>query len=334
MRAAVNAIALLNALLALPVAPAAAQDEPRRIGSGQEGADQWVPSLSIIGGVTIQGWQGAVESEICRGCSFPDPANTEPLRMSATGGDRDVTPYVGGSLELMTPELPIPTSPRLFLGGEVAATFGFERKVALEGDPGTIGSPFPPGVTNQQFDASVATGQGSETVLQLDSPMYGVYAGVAFPLELFGRPLRLKPAFAWLRYDLKATGLIVDVECQNRDRNCNANLPNSFLREIRLQGSENRTYDGIGPGLDIEMDTGRFGPLGTSIFLGARAYRILGDVKAEFDAPAQTFDDPVNQTAIPPRGADTARARFGFEVDPWMYRVGLGLRLQWLGSAD
>jgi hypothetical protein len=328
MRAAVNAIALLSALIALPVARATAE------GSGQDGADQWVPSLSVIGGVSVQEWEGALESEICRGCTFPDPAS-EPLRGSATGGDRDVTPFVGGNLELMTPEQPIPTSPRLFVGGEIAATFGFERKVALEGDPGTLAPPFPevPGNESQAYSEDDALGQGSETLAQLDSPFYGVYAGIAFPFELFGRPVRVKPAFAWIRYGVKVQGLVVDAECRplfGLGGGCNdQSFPPGFLREIRIQGSETGTFDGVGPGLDIEMDTGRFGPLGSSIFIGARAYYTLGDRAIEFGA-SESFptDDGPN---LPP---SETRARWSFEAQPWMYRIGLGFRVQWLGSAD
>lgn len=81
---------------------------------------------------------------------------------------------------------------------------------------------------------------------------------------------------------------------------------------------------GIGPSLDIEMDTGRLGPLSTSLFLGARFYRIVGGRKVKFDSEVETFDDVLGQ--------DSAVGHFNFEVDEWMYRIGVGLRFQWLGS--
>ena len=334
MRAAVNFVAHTCAALALltafPVHRAAAQDGGRLAGSGQDGGDRWVPSLAIIGGVTVQDWSGAVESEICRGCPIPDPlAREEPLRDPATGSDLDVTPYIGGNLELMTPELPIPSSPRLFVGGEVAAAVGVSRILAQEGEPGTIESPLPEaGSGNRGFSEDTALGQGSETVAQLGNVIYGANAGVAFPFELYGRALRLKTSFAWIRYEIDVEGLVVDAECQPVPpgrTECNDNLPNGFLREIRLQGSGSGTFDGIGPGLDIEMDIGRFGPLGTSLFAGARFYYILGEREIAF-GDSQPYDDQL--------GTDQTRARWSFEADPWIYRLGLGLRFQWLGSGE
>ena len=211
MRAAVNALALLFAAAVLQAAPAAAEDSaPGRgsgQGSGQEGGDRWVPSLAVISGLTVQEWDGAVTSEICRGCSFSDPMpNIEPLRDSVASDDRAATPYVGASFELMTPELPIRSSPRLFVAGEIIGLFGIERSVALEGDPGTIASPLPEGAINSPFGEDSALGQGSKTSAEIDSVAYGLQAGIAFPFELFERPFRLKPSVAWIRYDVDVKG--------------------------------------------------------------------------------------------------------------------------------
>ena len=336
MRAAVNALAILSAAAALEAAPrvAAAEEDAAPPGrSAREGADRWVPSLAPTFGASFQHWEGALESEICRGCTFPNPMS-QSLRAAASGDDRDVTPFFGGNLELMTPELPLPARPRLFVGGEILATFGVDRTIAREGDPGTIGSPFPAGTTLQPFNEDTALGQGSETIATLGSPFYGAYTGVAFPFQVYGRRLRIKPAFAWMRYTVDVEGLVVDAECLDRTT-APTNLCNTIsatqqgvLREIRLEGSDTGTFNGIGPGLDIEMDTGVLGPLGTSIFLGGRAYRVLGDRKVEFDS-TESFP---NQG--PGLSADETRGQWSFEADPWMYRVFVGLRVQWLGFAD
>ena len=61
--------------------------------------------------------------------------------------------------------------------------------------------------------------------------------------------------------------------------------------------------------------------------LGARLYRILGDRDVELSDRGSypvEIGDP-----LPP--AD-ARARWSYEVDEWIYRVGLGIRFQWLGN--
>lgn len=290
----------------------------------QEGADRWVPSLSVISGITIQSWDGGVSSRICRGCTFPNPASVQ-LRPTVSGNDLDVTPYVGGSLELMTPELPIRTSPRLFLGGEIAASFGVDRRVANEGDPGTIGSPFPPGNPTLQWSEDQAVGQGSVTSATRESPFYGAYAGIAFPFGFKGRQLRVRPGFAWMYYEVGITGKVSDAECLSNNR-CNPNgTGGGFQRAIQLQGSAKESFNAIGPAIDLEMDTGRFGPIGSSLFLGGRAYYILGnrDIVAE---DTQSYNDVL--------GNDQVQATWNLEVDPWLYRVNVGIRFQWLGLGD
>lgn len=328
MRTAVNVFAVGAAAaaihLALLPAPSLGAEESARDAAERRGADRWIPSFALISGVTVQEWSGSNASSICRGCTFPDPTE-EPLRDPQFGSDRDVTPYVGGSVELMTPELPLPLSPRLFVGGEMAAAFGFERSVANEGDPNVPRSPLPEG-SDFFFSEDRALGQGTDTVAEFESQLYGAHVGVAFPFELFGRQMRVKPSFAWLRYDIHLEGLVVDAECLEFFQNTRCNTTSQgigFLRSIRLSAEDDKTLDGIGPGVDLEMDTGRFGPFGTSLFLGGRVYKLLGDRTVGFEAPVESFDDAV--------GVDEARAEFSFEVDEWMYRVGLGLRLHWVG---
>ena len=141
MKAVVNALVLAGTLAALQTALPGKLAAEEQHGSGQEGADRWITSVAVISGITFQDWDASVESVVCRGCGIPDPlGREEPLQLPANGDDRDVTPFVGANLELMTPELSLPGSPRLFLGGEVAGAFGTERKLAQEGEPGTINS--------------------------------------------------------------------------------------------------------------------------------------------------------------------------------------------------
>lgn len=319
MRAVVNLFGFCLIVFAFLGAdgPVSADERP-----AQDGADLFVPSLHVISGVTVQDWEATVSSEICRGCAFPDPTAV-PLRDSDDGSDRDVTPYVGAGLELMTPSL-LPGGLRLFVGGEFAAAFGTDRNVAREGDPGIVANPAPAGSPNQRFDADVATGQGSLTRATMDHFTYGAHAGVAIPIELFGRRIRLKPAVAWMQYRIEVEGQVADAECLpfGTTTECNT-LRGGFLRPIPMRAETTETFDGIGPALDIEMDTGRYGPIGSSLFAGVRVYNILGDREVELSSPVLSFNDPV--------GNDQTRARFTFEVDPWVYRVGVGMRFQWLG---
>lgn len=332
MRVAVNRFVLFCAVLAVPalLEVRAARAE----GSGQQGADHFVPSLLVKSGVTGQVWDATVRSEICRGCTLPNPA-AQPLRSSESGDDFDVSPFVGGVLEVMTPELSVFGSPRLFVGGEFAGSFGVDRRIAREGDPGTVSNPIPPLPSGQPsptgFDENAVLGQGSETTATMGDYIYGAHAGVAIPFELWGRALRVRATVGWMRYEVDLEGIVVDAECtpSGTTTECNplnTQRPGGFLRAVTLTGSASEEFDGIGPGLDIEMDTGRFGPVGSSILLGVQAYRIIGDRTVDFSSPVVSVSDSL--------GNDQNQAHFGFEADEWMYRLGAGLRLYWLGFEE
>ena len=78
------------------------------------------------------------------------------------------------------------------------------------------------------------------------------------------------------------------------------------------------------------MDVGRFGALGVSLFLGGRAYYILGERRFSFESETVAFVmDPVR-----PTGTDLVFAGYEVEVDPWLFRGHVGIRMNWLGSGD
>ena len=79
-----------------------------------------------------------------------------------------------------------------------------------------------------------------------------------------------------------------------------------------------------GPGLELEMETDRFGPVGTTLFLDFFAYKVLGD-RTVVLADTATYTDALG-------GPDEYAARWSATVDPWIFRAGLGMRFQWLGS--
>ena len=298
MRAAVNTFVRFCVVLAIPVlltaAPARAED------SGQQGAGLFVPSLFVRSGVTGQVWDGTVRSETCRGCTLPN-ANATPLRPSDSDDDFDVTPFVGGVLELTTPELSIPGSPRFFVGGEFAGSFGIDRQIAREGDPSTVSAPLPQENSPTPYPEESALGQGSETIATFGDYLYGAHAGVAVPFELWGRALRIRTSVGWLHYEVDLEGIVTDAECRPRGAtgattSCNpldtgippGSQPPGFTRAVTLTGSTTEAFDGIGPGLDLEMDTGRFGPVGSSILIGVQLYRIIGDTEVDFSSPVST----------------------------------------------
>jgi len=311
------------ALGALPPLAALAKDgsasnEPIQ----QAGEDRWVPSLAITSGVTIQKQRGSADSLLFEDMN-PNPV---PLRGFFNGDDIAVSPFVGGALELMTPALSIPTRPRLFVSGEILPTFASDRDIVIEGDPSCIRGPRPGSPCarddGQNFSEDSANGEGSKTSAQVDTLVFGANLGAAFPFQLGDRQLRVKPSVAWINYKVDADGLVVNADCDPVN-NCAG--VGGFLRETILTANDSQRFNGVGPGLDIEMDTGQYGPLGVSLFMGGRAYAIVGDRSISFDS-SETFDDQI--------GMDVAVGRFEVKVDSWMYRAHVGVRFQWLGSGD
>ncbi len=311
---------------------------PSKEADRQAGEDKWVPSLVLTGGVLIQRLYGVANS-----VKFEDGStDSVPLQGRFEGDDLVVAPFVGAALELMTPALSIPTRPRFFLSGEILPTFASTRNLAFQGEPGCVRGPEPEAICTVDQDGPVdvpfgetsLNGQGTRTSAKIDTLVFGASMGVAFPFKFRGREFRIKPSVAWINYKVNATGLVVDGECGlfpdltdpsrlvSRCTNITFPAPGS-VRETVLEATASQHFNGIGPGLDIEMDTGRYGPLGVSLFLGARAYAILGDRDFVF-GDTESFDDQL--------GMDTAVGVFGVEVDPWMYRAHVGIRFQWLGS--
>jgi hypothetical protein len=118
---------------------------------------------------------------------------------------------------------------------------------------------------------------------------------------------------------------VVDATCGDVET---AICTSDTLREVTLSASDSQRFNGIGPGLDVEMDTGRYGPLGVSLFLGARAYAIVDDRTISFGTE-ETFTDQISDP-----GTDRATAQFEVEVDPWIFRGHVGIRFHWLGNEE
>jgi hypothetical protein len=91
------------------------------------------------------------------------------------------------------------------------------------------------------------------------------------------------------------------------------NYPDGF-REIKLSGSDKRSFHGIGPGFEFEADTMRAGPFMLTAYVAGQAYAFLGDLEVEFSEKTD-FDET---------------ATWSFEKDRWGFRAGVGVRFRWL----
>jgi hypothetical protein len=350
-------------LVALPAPDSRADQEGR-----------WVPSLALSGGATIQPQDSSVESSCELGgpgdsdlgivpCDFLVGTGPAALRPYESETDWAVSPFVGANLQLMTPAIQvIPGRPRFFLLGEIQLLFPPTRDIAKEGDPSSVRLPD----TRTELQATPAltlNGVGSSTTSEIQTLSWGAGVGVAFPFGFRGRRLWLKPSAAWTRYEIDVEGVVV---AGLKDDPVPGTYPRSELgppdpliqpttdwpfwgsqvREVNLSGSGSKTYDGIGPGLELEMIAGRFGQIGVSLFVNANAYRILGDREVAFSArddtlpalpyvwapsdpgPPRVSEIPGNPNGLP---ADTYTASWSFEVDPWLFRAGVGVRFHWFG---
>ena len=74
-------------------------------------SDRWSPSLSVTLAMTIQDVEGYVSST-------NDTQGTQ-LRPTSEGDKVMLSPQGGGTLEIMSPSLPIPLGPRIFFDGEL-----------------------------------------------------------------------------------------------------------------------------------------------------------------------------------------------------------------------
>src|SRR5262245_5014746 len=253
--------------------------------------DRWVPAFAVTSDILVQGAEGSLQNSL----RPPEAPNT---RFSSNGSFTE--PAVGGSLELMSPALlAMPGRPRLFTHGGFSAVFSSDVDLAKEGSPGDFEPPPPLG----QPPPEAWGGQGSKTSGEIDTLLITAGVGIAFTFDLAERRFRLKPSFEYVRERVTVEGLVQTVEGPN----------GGPFDLIVLDASGSDTFHGIGGGLELEMDTVRFGPFMLSLFLDGKATRMLGNRKVELASSA-------------PAG----NASWDAEFDPWLYRGGLGLRFRYV----
>src|SRR5262245_23046044 len=191
---------------------------------GSNEIERWVPSAAFSFDILGQRSAGSIESdnfigppisdggcEINRiGTRSPGPCrepvpSTLALTPNAHDSDTTTAALVKLSLELMTPRLAEGlASPRLFAPADGSLAFAFRRKLAGAGKPGAMGLPPPPasvvGLRTNVSEETI-TGQGNRAFSELETGVFTAGAGVAFTAKLFGRELRIKPSFDYLRQE-------------------------------------------------------------------------------------------------------------------------------------
>jgi hypothetical protein len=343
-----TALARLSLLLALVPLAASAQDAAR------DETTRWVPSIgarsALIGqnaeahfGSSNVTYQRTVRSRVPN--NRPPPSFIErvtqqqintPIRPPGAGDDVMLTPFVAGSVELMTPGLQmIPGKPRLFVRGDAGAAFGTERHLARERSPGSLPEGAVPGGTPLALDPGfiedAVTGIGSETTAETQPLTIAAGAGIAFSFDAFGRRFRIKPSAEYLREEVDFTGSVISAQLFDTGiQNFPPNIPTrpALFIPITLKGSESEVFQGVGAGLELEMDTARAGPFMITLFAGAQGVHLLGDTEVEF-SDEQVLTNPPFTAPLRPDNQPIS-ASWSFEKEPWMYSGGIGVRFRFV----
>lgn len=267
-----------------------------------EDDSRWLPSLTFHSGLTGFNAQAGVESA---------------ERGRQDGDGRVVVPFVAPGIELASPVIPgLPARPRLFVHGGPELDFDLERAIAKEGDPGQVtifaidpdgpegeAPPIFPGENN-------VTGVGSETRVEAKTLAWSAGIGVSLRFPVFGRELRVKPSFEY-RYDEFDVGTAMS---SARSTAGNGFCPCST---VAISATDTKGFHAIGPGLELELEGQRAGPVLVTVFLSAQGYYVLGDRFVSLEANGN-FD-----TGEPASVVSTLRR------SPWSMRGGVGFRVRW-----
>jgi len=363
---------LAASLLAFVTLPAFAEPQESDLPPGYEqlwqllrgdGESTWAPSLAVTSGVGFQRQQADLSSI--------DEGSGLPLGLPGSGEGWRVAAYVGVNAEIMSPEIAggirlfangeyLPTFATDLDVAKVGDPQGIEIPPARFFPEPTcqVDSPLSPFSVPGCYcpygfgcyPEEAITGVGSRTTESIGQNVFGAAIGVALPFDFLGRKMSLKPSFGWIRYSIDVDGVVFKALKKPVESPTIPTIrPVPVLRYVEMRDTASQTFNAIGPGLEVEMEVHQAGPVETSLFLDAHGYRVLGNRKMKLSATTSA-SCPGPVLIQPPAGFEEQAAlgficavQFGFQptdysadwsfkVDPWLYRVGLGLRFRWTGE--
>ena len=135
--------------------------------------------------------------------------------------------------------------------------------------------------------------------------------GLAFHFDVADRRVRIKPSLEYMRQSAKLRGFLQRVIKTNQT---GPSDPDPDWRFVELKDTKTVVFHSIGPGLEVEMDAARKGPLVLSLYGGAQAYAILGSNRVELS--------DVNELG--------EWATWDYLANRWFFRGSVGLRFRWL----
>jgi hypothetical protein len=108
----------------------------------------------------------------------------------------------------------------------------------------------------------------------------------------------------------------------------------SEYQMVYLKADKTLVWHGIGPGLEVEVDTVRAGPITVSLAFYVNAYYMLGDKKIEITAseklPAITMLEPPATVGEPPQVQQPITSTYTYDQNDWSFRGGVALRFRFL----
>jgi len=290
--------------------------------AGQAGADvgkerqveespNWQPAFSFFSGLQASSGEAAALGP------RSDPPGT-PL-----SGDGDfIIGYVGLDFEVSSPQLGSRGAPRIFGHFGPAISFDSPDNVAGEGAPGgSMQVVNGLGVIFYDTTVDVLPGQGTTVSVESEPLILAGGLGLSFDFKLLGRKMRVKPSaeWTWQKMTVSARLGYAEPNLPPPSSGCDAMATPPGCPTLQTETSHSKGMHFVGPGLEVEVDAGRAGPLMMSLYASGRAYRVVSDREVN-SSTSQLLSDgrgPVDLSAT-------------FKIDPWLYRAAVGLRFRWM----
>lgn len=255
-----------------------------------------------------------------------DPADPAPIAIGPFQDDAEtIFGFVAFSLEMASPGFGAGRAARLFTHVDVAYSFDSEDNIVNQGAPGPVGVSNIRGQPDYSTTLSALNGRGSATEVAAEPLVVSAGLGLSFEFESWGRSLRVKSSIEWLWQEISVAGKLGYAESNLASGGilagpaCNTNATPPGCPNVYLQAGHTQGFHSIGPGLEFEMDASRAGPFMLSVYVAAQAYRLLGDREVEAFGQGELSDESKDVELFS-----------GYEMDPWHYRTGVGLRFRWM----
>jgi hypothetical protein len=286
--------------------PAVGADRSER----QEREDaRWVPAASFFS-------MGMPQRRRARA----EPEGLEDDVLKRQSGESTGFPWtVGGAAEIATPAFSdLPGRPRLFAHADVSYGIDTRDPVLNSGNAGDT----PELVLIGPIPTTLGVENVGQTVRAEAKPLIlsgGI--GTIFSFEAWERNFHIRPSIEWMYQRDTINTYLGAAESEGPD----PTLCEPTCRYLFIDAQTEKGFHSVGPGIEAEIDAARTGDFLISFYGGFRAYRIVGDRKADLNTLGawQTFDGS-------PTAREDTEFRTRYERKPWHYRFGFGFRFSWL----